>query len=322
MKLKKYKTLFLDYLKQEIKVKEPINLYKPIDYILQIGGKRLRPILCLKTCETFSGDYNKALPAALSIEVFHNFTLLHDDVMDHAELRRGNQTVHKKWNLNTAILSGDAMLIMAYQFLEKYNGDRYKEIMKVFNTTALQVCEGQQYDVDFETKSDVKISDYIKMITYKTAVLLASSLQIGALIGNATKQDANNMYLFGLNLGIAFQLQDDYLDTFGDVNTFGKRIGGDIIENKKTFLYLKLKEVISKEDAIILDKLSNNKKDSQEKIDAITALYVKYNIPQFILAEIDKYTEIANLSLNKVAISSKLKENWIKFGNKLMQRTV
>lgn len=322
MKLKKYKTLFLDYLKQEIKVKEPINLYKPIDYILQIGGKRLRPILCLKACETFSGDYNKALPAALSIEVFHNFTLLHDDVMDHAELRRGNQTVHKKWNLNTAILSGDAMLIMAYQFLEKYNGDRYKEIMKVFNTTALQVCEGQQYDVDFETKSDVEISDYIKMITYKTAVLLASSLQIGALIGNATKQDANNMYLFGLNLGIAFQLQDDYLDTFGDVNTFGKRIGGDIIENKKTFLYLKLKEVISKEDAIILDKLSNNKKDSQEKIDAITALYVKYNIPQFTLAEIDKYTEIANLSLNKVAISSKLKENWIKFGNKLMQRTV
>jgi len=322
LELAKYKNVFLNFLKKEIQVKEPINLYKPIDYILQIGGKRLRPVLCLKACETFSNDYKEALSAALSIEVFHNFTLLHDDVMDHADLRRGNQTVHKKWNLNTAILSGDAMLIMAYQFLEKYEGKQYKEIMQIFNKTALQVCEGQQYDVDFETRNDVTISDYIKMITYKTAVLLASSLQIGALIGNASKKDADNMYLFGLNLGIAFQLQDDYLDTFGDVHTFGKRIGGDIIENKKTFLYLKLQEIITNEDKILLDKLFSNNINEQEKIDAVTAFYVKYNIPELVLAEIKKYTEIAYLTLNNLSVSNTLKQEWIQFGEELMQRKV
>ncbi len=322
MELAKYKNVFLNFLKKEIQVKEPINLYKPIDYILQIGGKRLRPVLCLKACETFSNDYKEALSAALSIEVFHNFTLLHDDVMDHADLRRGNQTVHKKWNLNTAILSGDAMLIMAYQFLEKYEGKQYKEIMQIFNKTALQVCEGQQYDVDFETRNDVTITDYIKMITYKTAVLLASSLQIGALIGKASKKDADNMYLFGLNLGIAFQLQDDYLDTFGDVHTFGKRIGGDIIENKKTFLYLKLQEIITNEDKILLDKLFSNIINEQEKIDAVTALYVKYNIPELVLAEIKKYTEIAYLTLNNLSVSNTLKQEWIQFGEELMQRKV
>jgi len=322
LELAKYKNVFLNFLKKEIQVKEPINLYKPIDYILQIGGKRLRPVLCLKACETFSNDYKEALSAALSIEVFHNFTLLHDDVMDHADLRRGNQTVHKKWNLNTAILSGDAMLIMAYQFLEKYEGKQYKEIMQIFNKTALQVCEGQQYDVDFETRNDVTITDYIKMITYKTAVLLASSLQIGALIGKASKKDADNMYLFGLNLGIAFQLQDDYLDTFGDVHTFGKRIGGDIIENKKTFLYLKLQEIITNEDKILLDKLFSNIINEQEKIDAVTALYVKYNIPELVLAEIKKYTEIAYLTLNNLSVSNTLKQEWIQFGEELMQRKV
>jgi geranylgeranyl diphosphate synthase type II len=319
--LEHYKKVFLGYLKKQIKVKEPENLYKPIDYILQIGGKRLRPLLCLKACQTFSNDYKDALPAALAIEVFHNFTLLHDDVMDHAELRRGNQTVHKKWNLNTAILSGDAMLILAYQFLEFYDDNSYKEIMKIFNTTALQVCEGQQYDVDFETKENVSIADYIKMITYKTAVLLASSLKIGSLIGKASDKDADKMYLFGLNLGIAFQLQDDYLDTFGDVKTFGKRIGGDIVENKKTFLFLKLIEVIDKDDILLLDELLSLD-DEQEKIDGITALYVKYNIPELVLAEIKKYTEIAFLNLKDVKIVDALKKEWMQFAEDLMQRKV
>lgn len=281
----------------------------------------MRPILCLKACETFSGSYQKALPASLSIEVFHNFTLLHDDVMDHADIRRGKKTVHKKWNLNTAILSGDAMMILAYQFLENYTGNRYKEIMLIFNRTALQVCEGQQYDVDFETRDDVKIDDYIKMITYKTAVLLASSLQIGAIIGNAGVKDADNMYLFGLNLGIAFQLQDDYLDTFGDANTFGKRIGGDIIENKKTYLFLKLKEVINSEDAKLLEKLLSLK-DEQKKIDGITALFVKYDVPELVLAEIKKYTEIAYRCLEEINISDSFKEEWVQFGEDLMKRKV
>ncbi len=321
MNLESYKNVFLEYLNEKIKIKEPVNLYHPISYILQIGGKRLRPILCLKACETFSGSYQKALPASLSIEVFHNFTLLHDDVMDHADIRRGKETVHKKWNLNTAILSGDAMLILAYQFLENYTGNRYKEIMLIFNKTALQVCEGQQFDVDFETREDVKIADYIKMITYKTAVLLASSLQIGAIIGHARVKESDNMYLFGLNLGIAFQLQDDYLDTFGDANTFGKRIGGDIIENKKTYLFLKLKEVINSEDAKLLEMLLSLK-DEQEKIDGITALFVKYDIPELVLAEIKKYTEIAYKCLEKINISDTLKQEWIQFGEYLMKRIV
>ena len=321
MELTEYKAVFLDFLNQKIKVKEPINLYQPINYILQIGGKRLRPVICLKACETFSGEYKNALPAALSIEVFHNFTLLHDDVMDHADMRRGKQTVHKKWNLNTAILSGDAMLILAYQFLEKYKGETYKSIMQIFNKTALQVCEGQQYDVDFETQTNVSIADYIKMITLKTAVLLASSMEIGALIGNASKQDANKMYAFGLNLGIAFQLQDDYLDTFGNASTFGKKIGGDIIENKKTFLYLKLQELLSDEDKKIVKELYNQQ-DEQTKIDGITALFVKYDIPELTLAEIKKYTEIAYLSLKELSISEKLKEQWMQFGEELMQRNV
>lgn len=321
MDLQLYKKVFLTYLNERIQVNEPVNLYQPIDYILQIGGKRLRPIICLKACETFSKEYKKALPAAASIEVFHNFTLLHDDVMDHANLRRGKETVHKKWNLNTAILSGDAMLIMAYKFLETYQGNQFKEIMQIFNKTALQVCEGQQYDVDFETNTNVTISDYIKMITYKTAVLLASSLQIGAIIGQASKEDSKKMYDFGLNLGIAFQLQDDYLDAFGNEKTFGKRIGGDIIENKKTFLFLKLLEVVFPEDKIILDNLLLSKNESK-KIEAIIALHIKYGIPKLVLTEIEKFTEMAYINLEELDISETTKTEWRNFGKELMQRKV
>lgn len=321
MNLEAYKKIFLTYLNNQIKVKEPVSLYEPINYILEIGGKRLRPLLCLKACESFSGDYKKALPASLAIEVFHNFTLLHDDVMDHASLRRGKETVHKKWNLNTAILSGDAMLILAYQILEYYEGPLYKNINQIFNKTALEVCEGQQYDVDFETKEDLSISDYIKMITFKTAVLLAGSLKIGSLIGNASKKDAEKMYLFGLNLGIAFQLQDDYLDTFGDESTFGKRIGGDIIENKKTFLYLKLVEIIDNNDLSVL-RHAKQLTNEQEKIDLITALYVKYDIPELVLAEINKYAEIAYFNLKEVNISDNLKQEWINFASYLVDRKV
>ena len=218
---------------------EPKNLYEPIRYILSLGGKRLRPVLTLMSAEVFDVDCKKALAAATAVEVFHNFSLIHDDIMDDAPLRRGNETVHQKWNINTGILSGDAMLILAYQYFEEYEPSIFRELAKLFSKTALEVCEGQQYDVDFETRDDVTISEYLKMIEYKTAVLVGAAMKMGAIVAGTSEENANSIYDFGLNLGIAFQLQDDYLDAFGNPETFGKQVGGDIIENKKTYLYLK-----------------------------------------------------------------------------------
>ena len=217
-----YKADFLAYLNATIKIKEPKNLYEPIQYILQIGGKRLRPILTIMTCDLFNGNVNKAYDAALAIEVFHNFTLIHDDIMDSAPIRRGKETVHIKWDINTGILSGDAMMIMAYKCFENYDEGIFKKLMCLFNQTALEVCEGQQLDVDFEVRNDVSIPEYIKMITNKTSVLVAAAMKMGAIVAEVSEEEANKIYDFGLNLGIAFQLQDDYLDTFGSVETFGK----------------------------------------------------------------------------------------------------
>lgn len=219
----------------------------PIHYILQLGGKRLRPVLTMMGCDIFSRSYQASLDAALAIEMFHNFTLMHDDIMDKASIRRGKTTVHKKWDINTGILSGDALMILAYQFFENYQGDTFKKIVSLFNKTAIEVCEGQQFDIDFETNMHVSLSDYKKMIGYKTAVLVAASLKMGAIIGKATDREADLIYNFGYNLGMAFQLQDDYLDTFGS-DDFGKKIGGDILENKKTFLVIKMFELASLED--------------------------------------------------------------------------
>ena len=234
-----YQKSFLQYLEAKNWIQEPKNLYEPIDYILQLGGKRIRPVLTLMAADIFSGDFQKALPAALAVEVFHNFTLVHDDIMDDAPLRRGQATVHEKWDLNTGILSGDAMLILAYQYFEDYEPHVFQKLSKLFSKTALEVCDGQQLDVDFETRNDVSIPAYIDMIRLKTSVLVAAALKMGAIVAETSNENANLIYDFGLNLGLAFQLQDDYLDTFGDPETFGKQIGGDIIENKKTFLYLK-----------------------------------------------------------------------------------
>ncbi len=322
MDLATYKKHLLDYLAEEIKVVEPRNLYEPIKYILEIGGKRLRPVLCLQSCDLFGSDYKKALSASLAIEIFHNFTLLHDDIMDAADIRRGKKTVHKKWNENTGILSGDAMLILAYKYLENYDSDIYKELMLNFNKTALEVCEGQQYDIDFETRTDVTLPEYFKMITFKTAVLLACSLKIGAIIAKASDMDKEAIYNFGLHLGIAFQLQDDFLDTFGNKKTFGKRIGGDIIENKKTFLYLKLLEVISESDKKILDKWFSTEQNSESKIKEITALYVKYDIPNVVKNEIQKYSDLAIFDLHKTSLSSDAKMVFEQLGKSLNLRSV
>ncbi|MEN9907256.1 MAG: hypothetical protein RLZZ540_397, partial [Bacteroidota bacterium] len=227
-----YQEFVIEYLQSQLEVKEPKNLYEPIHYILGLGGKKIRPVLTIMSTEIFDVSYKKALPAALAVEIFHNFSLVHDDIMDDAPLRRGNTTVHEKWNTNTAILSGDAMLILAYQYFEFYEPKIFRKLAKLFSKTALRVCEGQQMDVDFETRQDVTISEYMKMIEYKTAVLVAAAIKMGAIIAEAATENADFIYDFGLNLGLAFQLQDDYLDAFGNPETFGKQLGGDIIENK------------------------------------------------------------------------------------------
>jgi len=318
-----YQKEFLSYLASKQWVQEPKNLYEPIDYILKLGGKRIRPVLTLMAADIFGSDYKKALPAALAIEVFHNFTLVHDDIMDAAPLRRGKATVHEKWDINTGILSGDAMLILAYKYFENYTPEVFQELAKLFSKTALEVCDGQQLDVDFETRKKVTIDEYLNMICLKTSVLVAAALKMGAIVAESDAKNASLIYDFGLNLGLAFQLQDDYLDTFGDPETFGKQIGGDIIENKKTFLYLKTLEIADKETKKKL-KYSYRKKlkDNSLKIEEVTRIYQMNDIPLLIAKEIEKYTEKAFATLEKMDISEANKINLKNFGTWLMKRTV
>ncbi len=317
-----YKEDFLLYLNEAIKVKEPIKLYEPIQYILQLGGKRLRPVLALLICDIYNGDVTKAMDAATAIEVFHNFTLIHDDIMDSASIRRGKTTVHKKWDVNTGILSGDAMMIMAYQCLENYEPIIYKKLNILFSKTALEVCEGQQFDIDFETKKEVSIAEYIKMITYKTSVLVAAAMKMGAILAEVSEKESNKIYEFGLNLGIAFQLQDDYLDTFGDVATFGKKIGGDINENKKTFLFLKALEKCSSDDKTQLLNWYKSEEPSNLKVKEVTEIFIKNNISEITKNEIKKYTDIAIDTLKYLSISDDKKEILKNFGLNLMNRAL
>ncbi len=318
-----YQTAFLDYLHSQNIIKEPKNLYTPINYILQLGGKRIRPVLTLMVADIFSDNYTEALPAALAVETFHNFTLIHDDIMDDAPIRRGKKTVHKKWNLSTGILSGDAMLILAYQYFENYEPVIFQKLAKLFSKTALEVCDGQQLDIDFETKNNVTIDEYINMIRLKTSVLVATALKMGAIVAKAPEKEADLIYKYGLNLGIAFQLQDDFLDTFGDARTFGKQIGGDIIENKKTILYLKALELASNKDKKILLTLYNQKLEkNSDKIKEVTHIFTSLDIPNFIKQEIETYTQKAFDTLKSLSISSKNKKNLISFGINLMGREV
>lgn len=323
MDLSIYRNSFLSFLEKEVQVKEPKNLYKPIEYILQLGGKRIRPLLVLMSVDAFGKEYKQGLHAALAIEVFHNFTLLHDDIMDAAPLRRGKQTVHEKWDVNTAILSGDAMMIMANQYLEVYNGTIYKGLMQLFQQTALEVCEGQQYDMDFENRLDVTIPEYIEMIKLKTSVLVAAALKMGAIISEASTKDADALYQYGLNLGLAFQLQDDYLDAFGDPLTFGKQIGGDIIENKKTYLVLKTASFLQGDDLLLFNKYySEEVVNIDEKIEKVKELFVKSGAVSTIKEEIKSYTAKAFKILENINISESSKNQLIDFGNHLMGRKV
>ena len=323
VRIEKYNEAIQKYLDETLILKEPLQLYRPIQYIISLGGKRLRPILTLMTCDFFKTDYKKALPAALAIELFHNFSLIHDDIMDQAPMRRGMETVHHKWDLNTGILSGDAMLILAYQLFEVYNSSMFQDLAKLFSKTALQVCEGQRYDVDFETRNNVTIPDYIKMIDYKTAVLLGAAVKMGAIVAEASDECKENSYEFGRNLGIAFQLQDDYLDAFGDSESFGKQIGGDIIANKKTFLYLVTLQKSSKSETDELIKLfSETPKDPKSKIKRVLSIYKNAGAVESTINEIEKYTNKANTILQDINISEDDKKTLGTFGKELMNRTV
>jgi geranylgeranyl diphosphate synthase type II len=318
-----YREVFLRYLAQNQQYGEPDGLYHPIKYILDLGGKRMRPLLVLMAADLYGAPLEDALPAAMAVEVFHNFSLVHDDIMDAAPLRRGKPTVHQKWDANTGILSGDAMLIMAYQYLEQYGGETFKPLTALFSKTALQVCEGQQFDMDFEGRDDVTLEEYLHMIAYKTAVLLGCALQMGALIGGAPEKEQLAIYNFGMSLGIAFQLQDDYLDVFGDPETFGKQVGGDIIENKKTFLYLQGLELATPAEAQELKDLYSVKpKEPTSKVNRVKQIFCDSGADLAIQQQISRYTDTAFEQLENLEGNQSAKQALRAFGAWLLQRNV
>jgi len=321
--IENYRSEFVSYLEEKTHTKEPENLYAPITYILGLGGKRLRPVLTLLTSELFGSNCKEAMNAALAIEIFHNFSLVHDDIMDDAPLRRGKQTVHEKWDINTGILSGDAMLIMAYQLFENYPDEIFRKLAQLFSKTALEVCEGQQYDIDFELRDDVTIPEYLRMIEYKTAVLVGAAMKMGGIIAKASINDQDHIYEFGKNLGIAFQLQDDYLDAFGDPETFGKQVGGDIIENKKTILYLlALKLGNSKQKRGLLDLYSIQPQYPGDKVNTIKDTFISTGSEKQVKLEIQNYTQKAFEVLDLLKVSETKKTVLRKFGEGLMKREV
>jgi len=280
----------------------PKELYEPISYILKLGGKRLRPVMTLMACNLFDETIDYAVNPALAIEIFHNFTLLHDDIMDKAPMRRGNPTVHHKWNENIAILSGDAMNILAYQYLCNTKSEYLPSLLEIFSQTAMEICEGQQMDMNFETRDDVSLTEYLEMIRLKTAVLLAASLKIGAICGGASETSGELLYSFGLNLGMAFQIQDDFLDAFGNEEEFGKSIGGDIVAGKKTFLYLKALEVASKEQRDeLLNLYNDSSQDAPTKVPAVQRIFRDLSISDLAVETVANYTDTAMKSLSEVS---------------------
>ncbi len=300
---------------------EPAELYEPISYLMQLGGKRMRPVLVLISTELFGGNVLKALDAAIGIELFHNFTLMHDDIMDKAPLRRGNPTVHVKWNESAAILSGDVMFVEAYKLMIKVEDSILRKVLDIFSDTASGVCQGQQADMNFEKRADVGLGEYIEMIRLKTAVLLAGSMQIGAIIGGAEQEQADLLYEFGENLGLAFQLQDDILDVYGDPEKFGKQVGGDILADKKTFLLIKARELAIGETASELDKWLNNSDVLPEnKVNAITTIYNSIGVRKLAEAEMENYVLKALNALDKIAVDNTRKELLRGFAEHLLIR--
>lgn len=293
--------------KQEY-VEVPYSLFEPIQYIMEDGGKRLRPVLTLMAYNMYRDDIEKAYKSAIGIEIFHNYTLLHDDVMDDAELRRGRQTVHKKWNSNVAILSGDAAAITAYKYIETVDDTYLRKVIDGFNQVAMDVCKGQQYDMEFETREDVTEEEYIQMIYLKTSVLIAGSMRHGALIAGAPEYEYNALYDFGGYLGLVFQLQDDYLDVYGDVEEFGKKIGGDILCNKKTYLLIKALELAGEQDkALLMEWLKKEKFDPSDKIKEVTGIYDRVGVKEAIRQKIEYYLGKSREALNKINVTEERK---------------
>lgn len=301
--------------------KAPSRLYAPIRYVLSMGGKRIRPTMCLMACELFSDEPTAALTPALALEVFHNFTLLHDDIMDKAPTRRNMDCVHIKWDENVAILSGDAMQILSYQILGSACGDHLKQCLPLFSQTALEVCEGQQFDMDFETQDVVTVPEYMNMIRLKTAVLLAASLKMGAIAGGASQRDAELLWDFGISTGLAFQLKDDLLDVYGCPETFGKRIGGDIACNKKTFMLINALEKADPATRTELEGwLNENTRPDFEKISAVTDIYTKLNIKELCILEMEKHQKKAFQALAQVSVPESRKALLIQLANELTDR--
>ena len=301
--------------------RKPSSLYEPIRYVLSMGGKRIRPTLMLMAYNLYKENPENILMNAIALETYHNYTLLHDDLMDNADVRRGHQTVHKKWDANTAILSGDSMLVLAYERMAQCDAQHLQDVLRLFTTTALAIGEGQQYDMEFETRDDVKEEEYIEMIRLKTSVLLACALKIGAILGDASAEDADNLYKFGEQIGLAFQLQDDYLDVYGDPKVFGKEIGGDITSNKKTYMLINAFNRANDEQRAELQKWVSAKVfDRKEKVAAVTRLYNEIGIDKMALDKIAYYFEQSKKYLDAVNVPVERKEELAKYAQRMMKR--
>lgn len=310
-----------DYLVQLPYDRRPASLYEPIRYVLSMGGKRIRPVLMLLSYNLFKEDPETILMPACALETYHNYTLLHDDLMDNADLRRGHETVHKKWNANTAILSGDSMLVLAYQRMQQCSSDKMSEVLALFTETALEIGEGQEYDIAFEHRDDVSEEEYIEMIRLKTSVLLACALKIGAILAGASKEDADNLYRFGEQIGLAFQLQDDFLDVYGDTRVFGKAIGGDITSNKKTFMLINALNHANEEQRRQLESwIGATEFDRDEKVAAVTRLYNEIGIDRMAQDKIAYYFEQSRKYLQAVSVEESRKAELAAYAQRMMNR--
>ena len=309
---------FLDNLKYE---RKPSGLYDPVKYVLSMGGKRIRPVLMLLSYGLFKDDVESVLMPACALETYHNYTLLHDDLMDNADMRRGHETVHRKWDANTAILSGDSMLVLAYERMAKCNPVYLSDVLHTFTETALEIGEGQQYDMEFETRNDVTEAEYIEMIRLKTSVLLACAQKIGAILAGASKQDQDNLYKFGEQIGLAFQLQDDYLDVYGDPKVFGKKVGGDIICNKKTYMLINAYNRADAEQRRELQHwMEAETFNSDEKVAAVTAIYNKVGVDKLAIEKIAYYFEESKKYLDAVQVSDERKAELRLYAQKMLHR--
>lgn len=310
-----------DYLEQLPYDRRPASLYEPIRYVLSMGGKRIRPVLMLLSYNLFKEDPETILMPACALETYHNYTLLHDDLMDNADLRRGHETVHKKWNANTAILSGDSMLVLAYQRMQQCSSDKMADVLALFTETALEIGEGQEYDMAFEHRDDVSEEEYIEMIRLKTSVLLACALKIGAILAGASKEDADNLYRFGEQIGLAFQLQDDFLDVYGDTRVFGKAIGGDITSNKKTFMLINALNHANDDQRRQLESwIGATKFDRDEKVAAVTRLYNEIGIDRMAQDKIAYYFEQSRKYLQAVSVDESRKAELAAYAQRMMNR--